>query len=261
MSRYGTSLASLHIGKSSPAFVSNMRRLLQVKSQRHYVNGHKHGRLASSRLYRVGLPPIDSGEWNSRVFKKRTAAVDILDTAVFLLSDASGSMAGRKYETAARGCGLINDAFGNVLHVPLSIAAFSSFGAIPTIGLVKGFNERVTDDQVAERFYDFMSRMSGNNDADVLLWAWHEILKRKEKRKIIIVLSDGSPADGIGDPFYALQTVTKEILDDGRVDLYGIGIMDDNVRHFYPKHKVVNNISGLEPALVDVMGKALTREI
>ncbi len=261
MARYGMTTSRLHIGKSSPSFVSNMRRLLQVKSQRHYVNGHKHGKLANSRLYRVGLPPIDSGEWNSRVFKKRTADVDILNTAVFVLSDASGSMGGVKYETAARACGLINDAFGNVLHVPLSIAAFTSFGETPVIGVMKEFNERVTDDQMAERFYDFLDRMSGNNDADVVLWAYHEILKRPEKRKIIIVLSDGSPADGIGDPFYALQTVTKQILQEGRVDLYGIGIMDNNVQHFYPKNKVINNISELEPALVDVMGKALTKEI
>jgi cobalamin biosynthesis protein CobT len=170
-------------------------------------------------------------------------------------------MSGVKYVTAAKASSLINDAFANVLHVPLSIAAFTSSGPTPVIGLMKGFNERVNDTEMADRFVRFSTRMSGNNDADVVLWAYHEILKRKEKRKIIIVLSDGSPADGLGDPYYALQTVTNEILREGRVDLYGIGIMDYNVRAFYPKHKVINRVSELENALVDVMSKALTKEI
>ena len=170
-------------------------------------------------------------------------------------------MSGTKYEVAAKASGLINDAFGTVLHVPLSIATFSSRGPTPTIGIIKGFNERVNDVEVAERFFDFLGSMSGNNDADVLMWAYHRILERKEKRKIIIVLSDGSPADGIGDPYYALKQVTKEILSAGRVDLYGIGILDRNVEEFYPKHKVINNINELENALVDVMSKALTKEI
>jgi cobalamin biosynthesis protein CobT len=261
MARYGMTAGDFIPGRASQAFTARARQLLQVKSARHYVHGYKHGKVATSRLWRVGLPPVDSGEWNSRVFKRRTAETDLLDTAIFVLSDASGSMGGVKYQTAAKASSLINDAFGNVLHVPLSIAAFSSFGDTPVIGIMKGFNERVNDTEMAARFEDFLHNMSGNNDADTLLWAYHEILKRPEKRKIIIVLSDGSPADGIGDPYYALETVTKEILKDGRVDLYGIGIMDRNVEHFYPKHKVINNISELENALVDVLSKALTKEI
>ncbi len=258
MGRYGSTPKDYHIGKSSPAFVSNMRRLLQVKAAKHYTNGHKHGRLATSRLWRVGLPPIDGGDWNSRVFKKRTSETDLMDTCILLLNDGSGSMSGTKYETTAKASALCNDAFARVLHIPIMIVSFTSNGDTPVLGIMKGFNETVSDDQMAERFCDFSNHMSGNNDADSLLWAYHEILKRPEKRKVIIVLSDGSPADGIGDPFHALKVTTKVILDDKRVDLYGIGIMDDNVKYFYPKHKVLKSISELEPSLVEVMGKALT---
>jgi len=125
--------------------------------------------LASSRLWRVGLPPIDGGDWNGKVFKKRTSETDLLDTAVLILVDWSGSMSGEKCTTAAKGASLVNEAFGNVLHVPLSIAAFSSHGETPVIGMMKGFNERVSADMMANRFCDFLKHMSGNNDADTLL--------------------------------------------------------------------------------------------
>jgi len=257
MSRYGMKVNDLHIGNASPAFVSQARRMLQVKSARHYTTNHKTGKVARSRLYRVGLPPVDSGDWNSRVFKRITNASDMMNTAVMLLSDASGSMSGSKYCTAAKACGLINEAFSKVLHVPLSIASFTSDGDTPVIGVMKDFDEKVSSDKMAERFFDFLVHMSGNNDADTLQWAYHRILKRKEKRKVIIVLSDGSPADGLGDPHYALKQVTTEIQNAKLVELYGIGIEDDNVRFFYDNNKVINNISELEPSLVAVMSKAL----
>ena len=257
MARYGNA-SDYHVGATSPAFVSRMRQLLQVKAAKHYVHGYKDGKIAASRAWRVGLPPIDGGDWNARVFKRRTAETDLLDTAIIILGDGSGSMSGEKFATMAKGCALCNEAFGNVLHVPLSIAAFSSSGDIPVIGIMKGFNERVSADVMSERFADFLIHMSGNNDADTLQWAYRRILERPEKRKVIIVLSDGSPADGLGDPYYALEQVTKEILREGRVDLYGIGILDDNVKHFYPKSKVIYHIGELEHALVDVMGKALS---
>jgi cobaltochelatase CobT len=256
MARYGETVDDYHIGKSSPAFVSQMRRLLQVRSAAHYDSGHKSGKLARSRVWRVGLPPIDHGDWNARIFKKKTQLTDLMDTAILLLCDGSGSMSGSKFQTTAKAAALCNDAFARVLHVPLSVVAFTSSGSTPVLGVVKEFTETVSDDQVAERFHDFSSYMSGNNDADSLLWCYEKIKTHHARRKIIIVLSDGSPADGIGDPYTALKMVTQRILDEKRVDLYGIGIMDTNVRNFYPKNRVINSIGELEPALVEVMGKA-----
>ena len=241
----------------SPAFANNVRRLLQVRAATSYNLGEKSGKIAASRLWRVGLPPIDSGDWNSRVFKRETEESDVLHTAVFLLVDWSGSMAGRKCEAAAKASQLINDAFAQVLHIPLKIVAFTSTGPFPVMGVMKNWNERVSDVSMAERFFHFSSRMSGNNDADALLWSYKDIIKRDEKRKVIIVLSDGSPADGFGDPYFALKQVVGQILKEKRVDLYGLGIMDTNVKDFYPKNVVINRESELERSLVALMGKAL----
>jgi cobalamin biosynthesis protein CobT len=254
---YGQTIEDFHIGDASPSFVSNMRRMLQARSVRHYTMGHKAGKLARSRLYRVGLPPIDSGDWNSKVFKKRTQETDLLDTCASIVCDWSGSMGGSKAEHAAKGASLINAAFSQVLHIPVEILAFSSHGSRPSIAVIKSFDKKASSDQIAERFYKFLAYMAGNNDADSLLYAYSRILPRKEKRKLMIVMSDGAPADGIGDPSYALKQVTQRITQEKRVELYGLGMMDRNVERFYPRWKVVDNGGSIEQALVEVLGEML----
>jgi cobalamin biosynthesis protein CobT len=247
-----------HIGETSPSFVSNVRRLLQAKSAKHYQHGHKTGKIAPSRLYRVGLPPIDSGDWNCKVFKKRTQETDLMDTCVTVLVDWSGSMHGEKCKHAAKATGLLNEAFAKVLRMPVEILSFSSRGSTPIMAVVKSYSRPATADQIAARFHKFLDHMNGNNDADSVLWAYDRILKRKEKRKLLIVMSDGSPSDGIGDPSYALKQVTSRIEAEGKVELYGIGIMDRNVERYYPKWHVIDYGQGIEQALISVLGKALT---
>ena len=258
MARGSRAVDEYMIEENSPAFVSNIRRLLQVKSAKHYVNGFKKGKPSASRMFRVALPLVDGGNWNSKVFKRRVQETDLLNTAVTFLVDWSGSMGGSKAQHAAKGAALANEAFSKVLHIPLEILAFSSHGPTPVIGEIKGFDARVNSTQIAERFVEFLRHMNGNNDADALAYAYSRILKRKEKRKIIVVLSDGSPADGLGDPAYALKTVVNGIIAEGRVELFGLGIMDRNVERFYPKFQVVDYGDSLEQAMIDLLAKALT---
>lgn len=258
MSRYGSTVSMYHVGKTTPGFVANARRLLQVKSAVHYEMGHKHGKLAPSRMWRVGMPPIDSGDWNSRIFKQKRQESDVFDTCFTCLVDWSGSMGGDKATAAAKAAGYINEAFANTLHMPVEILSFSSHGDQPVMGVIKSYGRKATNDQIAERFYSFLDYMSGNNDADSLLWAYDRILKRKEKRKLLFVLSDGSPADGLGDPVYALKQVTSRIEQERRVELYGIGIRDTNVERFYKKHHVIRYGEDIESGLIAVLSKALS---
>jgi cobaltochelatase CobT len=61
----------------------------------------------------------------------------------------------------------------------------------------------------------------------------------------MIVLSDGKPsASGHGDFHGHLKAVTKQI-DASGVDLVGIGITDDSVRHYYKKCIVIHSVDEL----------------
>lgn len=253
---YG-SVSEFHVGASSPAFCNQARRLLQIKQATYYTHGHKHGKLDMARVWRAGMPPIDSGDWNSRIFKKKRSNGDITDTAIQVLTDWSGSMGGTKAQCGAQAAGLLNDAFSRVLHIPLEILAFTTNGSRPIIGIIKPFSKGASADQVAQRFHSFLTHMSGNNDADSIQFAYARLVKRKEKRKILIVLSDGCPADGVGDPVYALKTVVQDIESKGIVEIYGIGIMDYNVKRFYSRHRIVKAASEIGPCLIELLTDAL----
>jgi len=73
---------------------------------------------------------------------------------------------------------------------------------------------------------------------DAIAYASARLLQRKEHRKVLLVLSDGSPCgrDHKGD----IRTYTKNVIRDAElrgVDVYGVGIMDMNVRKFYKKKR------------------------
>jgi len=243
---------------NAPGFVSELRRLIQVESQAHYSQGHKSGKLATGRLWRVGAPPIDEGRWNASVFKRKTETSDVLDTCVQLLVDGSGSMNGNKFQQAYAAADMLNDTLTRILKIPTEVLAFSSYGPTPTMGIIKGFETSiVTPNEMYARFADFTNEMHGNNDADAIAWAYQRIRVRKEKRKIVIVFSDGSPADGNGDPYTALKKVVSEIETAGIVDIYGIGIMSDSVTHFYSQNDVIKSAQEIQRALIAVLRKAI----
>jgi cobaltochelatase CobT len=44
------------------------------------------------------------------------------------------------------------------------------------------------------------------------------------------------------------------------VDIMGVGILDDSVERYYPKHVVINNINDLAGAAMDQIARALLGE-
>ena len=104
------------------------------------------------------------------------------------------------------------------------------------------------------RFASFSKHMSGNGDPDAVLFAYNRIKDRNEKRKVLIVLSDGSPSFAIqGCADHGLKQVTQDIERSGVVELYGIGIQDSNVTRFYKNNVVIRNVSDLDTKLVELL--------
>jgi cobalamin biosynthesis protein CobT len=95
--------------------------------------------------------------------------------------------------------------------------------------------------------------LCNNDDGAAIMWAHSRLIRNKAKRKIMIVLSDGSPACQQADAMPFTQKVVKEIEQKSPVELYGIGIMDDNVRRIYRDWKVIRDASELETALLSVV--------
>lgn len=247
--------------RGTRGFANAVRRLLMVKSQAYYLGGQKKGKVCSKNLFRACVPQQGNGDWNSKVFKKKIED-DMLDVAVSVLVDWSGSMGGDKARHAATGAALLNDSLSRVLRIPLEILGFTTGSGHGKVAIldIKDFNKLVPSDKILERFSSHYGNMGGTPDADSIMFAYNRLIQRKEKRKVLVVLSDGSPASNRqGNAAAYLKTLVETIDKEGRVFIFGIGIEDDNVKKFYPKNIVINNSDELERAMLSVISNYIVR--
>jgi hypothetical protein len=241
-------------------FAQKVRRALQILSRDRYEYGVKKGKLDQSRLSRIAVPVPGFSE---RIFKKKIVN-DTLDTAVTVLLDCSGSMSGRKWTHAATAAVLLNRTISKALGVPMEILAFTddydwSDKGNSVIFNIKGFNDKRSDDDVIQACSNIQAAMSGNADGEAILVAHDRLIRRREKRKVLIVLSDGQPAcSAPGDIDGFTRAVIKDIESQKRVDIFGLGLLSNAVTQYYTHHAIVNNSDELEHKLLELVAKKLS---
>ncbi|RWJ03394.1 IPT/TIG domain-containing protein [Mesorhizobium sp.] len=240
----------------------DIERMLAAQSQVRNMAGYRSGRLHAPNLHR-----LIAGD--DRIFFKREEHTS-KDTAVTLLIDNSGSMKGSKVRTAMVGAYALATTLERV-RIPHEILGFTTgdWGSLPhsineamqeeyqksgvrfqrTLPIImpiyKSFDERINS-EVKKRIAftaNAQRNLQGNIDGESLEYAAIRLSKRREKRKVIIVLSDGHPAGAEYADGHLKLTVEK--LTKAGFDLVGIGIEDNAVRHFYPKSVVLNNVQQL----------------
>lgn len=240
----------------SDGFAQKVRRLLQIRSRGRTQYGTKSGALHNANLYRVTM--TDAKGYNERVFKKRIVT-DTLDSAVCVLCDTSGSMSGDKYANTMRAAIHLSSTLGNVLHIPIEILGFTELDCRNTVFVHRDFDTTLlSDEKLRDRMASAANHMCNNADGESVYYAYWRLSQRKEKRKVLIVLSDGSPAgDKSGDLVGYTAKVIKNIEDERKVDIIGIGIRDNNVARFYKQHQIIKDASEIEPALLKLIERKL----
>ena len=138
------------------------------------------------------------------------------------------------------------------------------------VGCLTGYVFKSFDEQLrlAKRAIGNMTKVytSANVDGESVLWALNRLHKRREARKVLLVLSDGYPAfrqwerntpvmSGEDHLRYAVDRAEKE-----GVDCIGIGIGSKAVEQFYPDYVVVNKLEDLEKEALGKLAKALLGE-
>ena len=103
-------------------------------------------------------------------------------------------------------------------------------------------------------------RLQQNIDGECVRIAATRLSHRTEKRKVMIVLSDGSPACSTHFPGEIASDLHRAVADCAKmkVDLVGLGIMDESVRTYYPKCSVLNNLADLPGAVMGELKRILT---
>ncbi len=251
------------------------RQLLAIQN-RSWEYDLEEGLLDSSKLTRIIIDPR-----NSLSFKKEKE-FEFKDTIVTLLIDNSGSMRGRPITIAA----LCADILSRTLercNVKVEILGFTTKnwkgGESREEWNKNGkpqYPGRLNDlRHIIYKSADSNWRQSKKNlglmlkegllkeniDGEAILWAFNRLKKRKEERKILMVISDGAPVDdstlsvNSGDFLEKhLKKVVKNIQDNKDFEILAIGIGHD-VSRYYKKAIKITDVQELG----DVMIKQLSQ--
>ena len=241
---------------------NKLQRKLLAKQNRSWDFDLEEGALDTSKLTRVIIDPL-----NSLSFKKEKD-VKFKDTLVTILIDNSGSMRGKPISVAA----ICADILSRTLErcsVKVEILGFTTKhwkGGQSRQKWVDNqkplFPGRLNDlRHIVYKSADTAWRQSKNNiglmlkegllkeniDGEALKWAYNKILKRKEERKILMVISDGAPVDdstlstNTSDYLESnLKQMVKWIEKNSSVELLAIGIGHDVTRYYSKAIKIAD---------------------
>ena len=233
---------------------NKLQRKLMAQQNRSWNFDLEEGILDSSKLTRVIMDP-----YNSLSFKKEKKT-DFKDTLVTLLIDNSGSMRGKPISVAA----ICADILSRTLErcsVKVEILGFTTKhwkGGSSREKWMKNnkprnpgrlndlrhiiYKSADTPWRQARKNIGLMLKeglLKENIDGEALKWAHNKVLKRKEERKILMVISDGAPVDdstlSTNSSDYLetnLKNVVNWIQKKSNIELVAIGIGHDVTRYY-----------------------------
>ena len=250
---------------------NKLQRQLLAKQNRAWEFDLEEGLLDSSKLTRIIMDP-----YNSLSFKKEKD-LDFKDTVVTLLIDNSGSMRGRPITIAA----ICADILSRTLErcsVKVEILGFTTKNwkggqsreywtknsKPKTPGRLNDLRHIIykgadTHWRQAKNNLGLMLKeglLKENIDGEAISWAYNRIKKRKEERKILMVISDGAPVDdstlsvNSGDFLEKhLKKIVKFIEKKSDIEVLAIGIGHD-VSRYYDKAIKITDVNELGDVMI-----------
>ena len=250
---------------------NKLQRQLLAKQNRAWEFDLEEGLLDSSKLPRIIINP-----YNSLSFKKEKD-LDFKDTIVTLLIDNSGSMRGRPITIAA----ICADILSRTLErcsVKVEILGFTTKnwkggqsrelwnknskpkrpGRLNDLKHII-YKSADTHWRQAKNNLGLMLKeglLKENIDGEAITWAYNRIKKRKEERKILMVISDGAPVDdstlsvNSGDFLEKhLKKIVKFIENKTEIEVLAIGIGHD-VSRYYDKAIKITDVNELGDVMI-----------
>tara|TARA_Y100000992_G_scaffold238115_1_gene168883 strand:- start:5968 stop:7770 length:1803 start_codon:yes stop_codon:yes gene_type:complete len=250
---------------------NKLQRQLLAKQNRSWEFDLEEGLLDSSKLPRIIMDP-----YNSLSFKKEKD-LDFKDTIVTLLIDNSGSMRGRPITIAA----ICADILSRTLErcsVKVEILGFTTKnwkggqsrefwnkeGKPKTPGRLNDLRHIIyksadTHWRQAKNNLGLMLKeglLKENIDGEAISWAFNRLKKRREERKILMVISDGAPVDdstlsvNSGDFLEKhLKKMVKFIEEKTEIEILAIGIGHD-VSRYYNKAIKITDVNELGDVMI-----------
>jgi len=226
-----------------------------------------------------------------KIYKRRVDGDDI-DTAVTLLVDCSGSMSGDAMKLAGHSAIALAEAL-EAGGVPYEVIGHTTLSMSGTSRSRMNAAKRVTDadgdnvvhhgwarecalhmpvfkpfDKALRQCYHTMGLLpnaadNANADACAIREAGNRLLKRRETKKVLLLLADGYPAWSTSFTTDDRNAYTRQAvvnLEAQGVDCVGIGIASDCVKQFFGKWVVINSIDDLSKTVLDQIAKMIIGE-
>ena len=164
-----------------------LQRSIQKELKEHRQGGKQTGLVMGRRLDTHALCRNDG-----KVFYKNNLPNEIPELAVGLLVDESGSMSCGERSTYARAAAIILCDFCDSLDIPVMVYGHSTGWSTVELYSYAEFDGFDSDDRY--RLMDIGAR-GGNRDGAALRFVAERLSKRPEAVKLLILVSDGQPAD------------------------------------------------------------------
>ena len=251
---------------------NRLQRKLMAQQNRAWDFDLEEGTLDAARLTRVIIDPL-----HALSFKHERDA-DFRDTIVTLLLDNSGSMRGRPIMVAAccadilartlERCGVKVEILGFTTRAwkgGQAREAWLAAGKPANPGRLNDLRHIIYKPadapwRRAKRSLALMMReglLKENIDGEALAWAHRRLQARPERRRILMMISDGAPVDNstlsVNTGSYLelhLRQVIEEIETRSTVELIAIGIGHD-VTRYYRRAVTITDPSELAGAMTD----------
>ena len=261
-----------HLQSAVGRLANKLQRKLMAQQNRAWDFDLEEGILDTARLTRVVIDPM-----HALTFKHERDAT-FRDTVVTLLLDNSGSMRGRPIMVAAccadllartlERCGVKVEILGFTTKAwkgGQAREAWLAAGKPANPGRLNDLRHIIYKPaeapwRRAKRSLALMMReglLKENIDGEALAWAHRRLLARPERRRILMMISDGAPVDNstlsVNTGSYLeqhLRQVIEEIETRSPVELIAIGIGHD-VTRYYRRAVTITDPAELAGAMTD----------
>lgn len=240
------------MSQRSAQFASQLKKVLMYRANDTKLFGQKSGKINTPQLFRA--------KTDGRVFKQVTPGKKT-SARICVLVDQSGSMHGQKAYDAALASMLLAQACARV-KVPVSVYGFNSpancnlYQYIPFDGYLK-YRDNLNLVKRAQ---------GGNRDSLAYFHAAIDLAKhaKKGEKLVMIVISDGSPAD---DGMYYGAPAIKDLKNfisyfkkKKGISAIGVGIGDDtaHIPQIYENYSLVPDVDELPEELLKILKKIMT---
>lgn len=236
------------------AMVKEVRRIIkcenltETRKNRIGIVGKK---LTTNKLYRP-----DYKVWEDREKPKK-----IIDMAISVRVDESGSMYGDRIDTARVSCVLLKTV-ADELGIPIEIIGDTEDEIVE---LYPYCTYESTDGNDKYRLVSMTDRW-GNRDGYAIRFCYKRLKRRKEKHKLLIIISDGMPAadNYVGEAANNdLRVLTRQIKRDGTaVIAFGFGSDAQSLSNIYGKSFVCyEDLSKVPKAFAKVLKEQILRNL